>query len=255
MKDKFLSIIIPAHNEAESIESTILDIIKTIKENGIPYEIVVVNDNSTDSTQEIVAKLSSKDHNIKLLKRKPPKGFGRAVRDGLDNFSGDYVVICMGDASDTPEDIVRYYQKLEDGYDCAFGSRFIKGAIVRNYPLVKLFFNRVGNIFIKYLFGLKYNDISNAFKAYRKEVIEEVMPLVSNHFNITVEIPLKAVVRGFSYAVLPINWYGRTSGVSKHSLKELQKKYFFSIFYVWLEKILLKEEMKHENTFDKPRNQ
>ncbi len=243
---KILSIVIPARNEEEILEETVSELIKELKKENINYEIVLVNDNSTDNTKNVIEKLTKDYQGIKVVNRNLPAGFGRAVKDGLESITGDYVVIYMGDKSDDPEDVVKYYKKLEEGYDCVFGSRFIKGAFVKDYPLIKLILNRIGNYFIKLLFRLECNDISNAFKAYRREVIESVKPLISNHFNITVEIPLKAVVRGYNYAVIPINWHGRTSGVSKHKLKELQKKYLFSILYVWLEKLLLKDEIKRK---------
>ncbi|MCS7232109.1 MAG: glycosyltransferase family 2 protein [Elusimicrobiota bacterium] len=238
-----LSIIIPVRNEEEIINKTIDNLVKKLEDNKIDYEIIVVNDHSTDKTKQVMLSLCEKNNKVKVIDNQLSVGFGYAVKFGLDNFNGDFVVIYMGDDSDDPEDVVKYYYKLKEGYDCVFGSRFIKGAKVVGYPLVKLIFNRLGNWFIKILFGIKYNDVSNAFKAYRREVIESVKPLISNYFNITVEIPLKAIVRGYRYAIVPINWYGRTSGVSKYKLKELQKKYLFSIFYVWLEKILLKDEI------------
>ncbi len=243
MKDMKLSIVIPVQNEEECIEKTITDIIRVLNRENIDFEIIVVNDNSTDGTLRIIEGLASKYKNITIVHRIPPSGFGRAVRNGLEKMRGDIVVICMGDLSDDPEDIVRYYRKIQEGYDCVFGSRFIRGTIVKDYPVIKLIINRMANTFIRYLFKIKNNDISNAFKAYRVEVIKSVMPLVSNHFNITVEIPLKAIARGFSYTTIPINWYGRKSGVSKYKLKQLQRKYLFSVFYVLLEKILLKDEI------------
>jgi dolichol-phosphate mannosyltransferase len=237
------SIVIPLHNEASGMSAVISDITAELKKEKIPYELVLVNDNSTDATLAIANKISEADDQVKVVSCSPPNGFGRAIKFGLDHITGDAVAIVMGDGSDTPKDVVRYYRKLQEGYDCVFGSRFIRGSKVNDYPLVKLIFNRIGNFCIKYLFGIACNDISNAFKAYRRGVIESVKPLVSNHFNITVEIPLKAVVRGYKYTVIPIDWLGRTSGVSKHNLKELQKKYFFSILYVLLEKILLADEV------------
>lgn len=242
-----LSVVIPAHNEENCIYNVVEEIHSCLLEEKIDTEIIVVNDNSTDSTPEKIDALTKKYNNICRVDSHLPPGFGRAVKTGLNKVQGDVIVIVMGDGSDDPKDIVKYYRKIQEGYDCVFGSRFIKGALVKDYPIGKLILNRIGNIFIKYLFGLKCNDISNAFKAYRREVIETIKPLVSNHFNITVEIPLKAVIRKFSYCVIPINWYGRTSGVSKHKLKELQKKYLFSILYVWLEKILLGEEINKRN--------
>jgi dolichol-phosphate mannosyltransferase len=242
-----LSVVIPVRNEESCVEKTVTDVIEELNNEHIDFEIILVNDNSTDNTPAIIESLQNKyKDKISVIHRTPPAGFGRAVKCGLENIHGDAVVICMGDESDDPKDIVRYFRKLQEGYDCVFGSRFITGATVTDYPGFKLIFNRIGNIFIKHLFGLECNDMSNAFKAYRREVIDSVKPLVSNYFNITVEIPLKAVIRGFSYTVIPINWYGRTSGVSKYNLKELQRKYLFSILYVWLEKILLKEEIKNK---------
>lgn len=239
-----LSVIIPVRNEKNIIEYVISDLVNKLEENKINYEVVIIDDYSTDNTWSVLEKLSLKYKSIKFYRNKFSPGFGYAIRYGLENFSGDYVVIYMGDGSDEPEDVVEYYRKLQEGYDCVFGSRFIRGAKVVNYPFLKLFLNRLGNWLIKILFGISYNDVSNAFKGYKKEVIKNIQPLVSSYFNITVEIPLKAIIRGYRYTVIPINWYGRTSGVSKFKLKELQKKYFFSILYVLLEKILLSDEIK-----------
>ncbi len=241
---KKISIVIPVKNEQNVIENVVLGLVEVLLENNILYEIIVVDDYSVDNTKQILQKLAAEDKNIKVIDNYLRPGFGYAIKVGLENYSGDYVVIYMGDGSDDPKDIVKYYKKLEEGYDCVFGSRFMKGSKVVGYPVIKLIFNRLGNWLISLLFNIKYNDVSNAFKAYKREVIESIKPFVSNYFNITVEIPLKAIIRKYKYAVIPINWYGRTSGVSKFKLKELQRKYLFSILYVWLEKILLKDEVK-----------
>lgn len=239
-----LSVVIPAHNEEDCIEKVVSNLIKELETNAIDFEIILVNDNSTDSTPQILNAISSIYKRIRIIRSQPPKGFGRAIRSGLDAVSGDAVVIFMGDGSDDASDVVKYYQKILEGYDCVFGSRFIKGSRVEAYPGIKLLLNRLGNKLIQLLFFINYNDMSNAFKAYRTEVIRAVQPLVSQYFNITVEMPLKAIVRGFSFAVVPISWYGRGSGVSKYHIRELSSKYFFSILYVWLEKILLNEEIR-----------
>jgi dolichol-phosphate mannosyltransferase len=239
-----LSVVIPAHNEQGGIERVVSDLCGALSGEKIPYEVILVDDNSTDQTGEIAEKMSLSNPAIKVIHRKPPNGFGRAIKEGLDNISGEAVVICMGDASDDPKDVVNYYRKLREGYDCVFGSRFVPGADIHDYPPLKLLINRMANTLIRVLFLLKANDITNAFKAYRREVIESVKPLVSNHFNITIEIPLKAINRGYSHAVIPINWYGRESGVSKLKIMEMQRKYLFTLLYVWLEKILLKDEVK-----------
>ena len=238
-----LSVVIPLHNEEKCLERVVKGLIRELQSNNIEYEIVLVNDNSTDSTPQLLANLSGEYDSIKVVHAPPPRGFGKAVRKGLNNVSGEIVIISMADCSDDARDVVKYYNKIREGYDCVFGSRFIKGGKIAGYPKIKLILNRLGNKLIQILFLLKYNDVSNGFKAYRIEVIKAVQPLISQHFNITVEIPLKAIIRGFSYAIVPINWNGRESGVSKYHIREVSRKYFFSILFVWLEKILLKEEI------------
>lgn len=240
-----LSVVIPVRNEEGCIKQVVDSLTSGLESYDIDYEIILVNDLSTDGTAQVLSGMRQLNPRIKITDSHPPHGFGIAIRNGLEVISGDCVVIFMGDGSDDVEDVVKYYRKLSEGYDCVFGSRFIKGSKISGYPKVKLFLNRAGNKFIQLLFFIKYNDVSNAFKGYRTEVIRAVEPLVSQYFNITVEIPLKAIVRGFSYAVVPINWNGRGSGVSKYKIKELSRKYFFSILFVWLEKMLLKEEISY----------
>ncbi|MEN9567042.1 MAG: hypothetical protein RLZZ69_2238, partial [Cyanobacteriota bacterium] len=140
--------------------------------------------------------------------------------------------------SDSPDDLVRYYFKLQEGYECVFGSRFVKGGRVIDYPVHKLTINRLANLFLKILFGLDYNDTTNAFKAYRRNVVEGIFPLISHHFNLTVEMPLKAIIRGYSYTTIPISWQNRQTGVSKLKIKEMGSRYLFIALYLFLEKML-----------------
>jgi len=245
-----LSIVIPAHNEQDNIAETVAGLIEELKKEAIAYEVIIVDDNSSDNTGRVADGLAGRYPGVVALHRRPPKGFGRAVRDGLAAATGDALSIVMGDLSDDPKDVIRCFRKIEEGYDCVFGSRFVKGSKVRDYPLLKLITNRLANLFIQALFGTRANDMTNAFKMYRSEVIKAVMPIQALYFNITVEIPLKAVIRGYSYAQIPINWYGRKSGVSKLSISEMGRKYLFTVLYVWLEKILLGDEI-HKQKFCK----
>jgi dolichol-phosphate mannosyltransferase len=230
------SVVIPAHNEEGSIERTVLAITSTLQAAEIDYEVVVVDDNCSDATAERVAALAERDANVRLVvNRLGRHGFGMAVRAGLEAFEGDTVMIVMADGSDDPDDMVAYARLLEAGYDCAFGSRFMVRGSVRDYPRVKLVVNRLVNLFIRALFGHGYDDTTNAFKAYRREVVENCQPLLSQHFNLTVELPLKAVIRGHSYAIAPIRWYGRTEGVSKLRLEEMGSRYLFIVLYAFFE--------------------
>ncbi|MFM8306489.1 MAG: glycosyltransferase, partial [Microcystis aeruginosa] len=233
---KTLSIVIPAYNEEDCIESTAHLISERLERDKIDYEILVVNDNSKDNTEAVLQKINQENPRIRYINNYYPNGFGFAVRCGLENFSGDAVAVVMADNSDSPDNMVDYYYKLQEGYDCVFGSRFIKGGKVIDYPIHKLIVNRLANLFIQVLFGLKFNDTTNAFKIYRKEVIEGISPLLSHHFNLTVEMPLKAIVRGYSYTTIPITWRNRTTGVSKLKLKEMGSRYLFIVLSIWLEK-------------------
>lgn len=239
-----LSAVIPARDEAGNIGSTIDRVSERLRRERIPYEIVVVDDGSRDSTVgEVMARVAV-DERIRLVSNPGPHGFGYAVRRGLDVSEGDAVAIVMADGSDSPEDLVSYYYVVRDRAECAFGSRFIRGARVENYPTLKLVLNRLANLFIRVLFGLRYNDVTNAFKAYRASVITGCRPLVSAHFNLTVELPLKAIVRGYSYEVIPISWRQRASGASRLGLKEMGSRYLFIVLYVWLEKLLTRGDYR-----------
>jgi dolichol-phosphate mannosyltransferase len=230
-----LSVVIPAHDEGESIADTVEAFRTELAAEQIPYEIVVVDDASSDDTAARVAAIVARDRAVRCIRSPRPPGFGNAVRAGLDEYSGDAVAIVMGDLSDAPADLVRYYRVLDSGFDCAFGSRFVPGSKVHDYPRFKLFLNRLVNLCIRLLFRHGYNDTTNAFKAYRRSVIDNIQPLLSPHFNLTVEMPLKALVRGHSYAVVPISWTNRERGVSKLKLKEMGSRYLFIVLYVFLE--------------------
>jgi dolichol-phosphate mannosyltransferase len=218
-----LSVVIPARDEEESLPATLRAIAETFGRAGVPHEIVVVDDGSQDRTWP--TRNASGAH-----------GFGRAVVWGLDHSRGDAVVIMMADASDDPADAVKYWQLLAAGHDCAFGSRFVRGGRVTDYPRVKLLVNRIANLLVRIAFRLPLNDTTNAFKAYRRTVIDGCRPLLAPHFNLTVELPLKAIVRGYSYAITPISWRNRKHGVAKLKIKEMGSRYFFICAYVWLEK-------------------
>jgi dolichol-phosphate mannosyltransferase len=230
-----LSVVIPAHNEEGSIGATVRALTATLDAEGVEHEIVVVDDASTDGTADEVARLTEGDDRLRYLRSPYQNGFGFAVRAGLEVFRGDAVAIVMADGSDDPADLVAYHRLLEAGYDCAFGSRFMSGGSVDGYPWPKLIVNRLVNLAIQALFGHGYNDTTNAFKAYRREVIESVQPLLSHHFNLTVEIPLKAVVRGHSYAIVPIRWQNRRVGESKLRLQEMGSRYLFIVLLAFLE--------------------
>jgi dolichol-phosphate mannosyltransferase len=234
-----LSVVIPANNEAGSIALTVRSLHAELARAGIEHEILVINDNSTDQTEAVLRELLGEIPTLRYLNSPPPNGFGFAVRRGLELFSGDAVAVYMADASDDPKDLVRFFRTMQsNNADCVFGTRFSKESKVIGYPFLKLLLNRLANTFIRLLFGLRYNDVTNAFKVYRRHVIQGLRPLLSHHFNLTVELPLKAIVRGYSYSVEPNAWVNRKQGESKLKIKEMGSRYLFIILYCFIEKWL-----------------
>ncbi len=241
-----LSVVIPARDEEEALPVTVSALVEALEAEGIDHEVLVVDDSSSDRTMTVAEGLGERWPAVSALRSPYAGGFGLAVRAGLEAFTGDAVAIVMADGSDDPADLVRYAGVLGEGYDCAFGSRFMAGSGVVGYPLAKRAVNRVVNLAIQLVFRHQYNDTTNAFKAYRREVIEQTAPLLSNHFNLTVELPLKAVVRGFSYDVIPISWRNRRTGASKLRLQEMGSRYLFIVLYVLLEHHLSRGDYRRE---------
>jgi dolichol-phosphate mannosyltransferase len=233
---KLLSVVMPARDEQDSLPETLRAFHAEFAGKGVSHEFVVVDDGSRDSTWSVLQALQSEIPTLVPVRNPGPNGFGRAVIFGFGQSRGDAVVVVMADGSDSPADAVRYWRLLNEGYECVFGSRFVRGGSVSEYPRAKLLLNRLANLFVKALFRIPLNDTTNAFKAYRRNVIDGCRPFLAQHFNLTVELPLKAIVRGYTWTVTPISWRNRRHGEAKLKIKEMGSRYFFICMYVWLEK-------------------
>lgn len=211
------SLVIPAHNEEGNIHQLMEEITKEFKKEKFSYEIIIVDDNSTDKTGVIADELAKKDSHIKVVHRTPPGGFGRAIKDGLKAASGETITLVMGDLSDDPHDIIKLIKKSKEGYDIVYGSRFIKGGVLEGYPTAKIILNRGFNILTQMLFQIKHKDITNAFKTYKKSLIDKigVYNIKSDHFDITAELPIKAHKLKAKSIEVPVTWHGRIRGTSK----------------------------------------
>ena len=242
-----LSLIIPAYNEGQNIAGVLEEYALPLRAESIPFELIVVNDNSTDETARVVAQCEPSIAEIRLINNLGPRGLGRALRCGLHHAKGEAIAIVMADRSDAPEDVVKCYRLLEEGYDCAFGSRFIKGSSVLHYPPLKLVVNRIVNTLIRVMFMTRHNDMTNAFKVYRKHVIDAITPLHAAHFNITIEMSLSALIRRYRIATVPITWSGRTWGSSNLRLQAMGRRYLATLLKIWFERILILDDVIQES--------
>ena len=234
-----VSIIIPVRNEELVIKKIISQLENKLK--SLSYEIIFINDFSTDNTAQIIEEIIRSKIQIKFHNNKR-KGLGGAITEGINKASGEAVCIMMSDLSDNIDDFKKYYDIIKNQQiDAVFGSRFIQGSKIIDYPRKKLILNRIFNIITKLLFISDYNDFTNAFKIYKKSALLKTFPLISESFNIFLEMPLKIISRKMKYKIIPISWTNRKEGDSKFDIKELKAKYLFTLIYCWLEKILLKK--------------
>lgn len=229
-----LSVVIPFHDEEGCAAGVVDELRGALAAAAVPYELILVDDNSADATPAILDDAARRDPAARVIHRSGNNGFGRAIRDGLEAAGGDAIAVYMGDGSDVPGDLVRCFRTMEErGVDCVFGSRFTPQSTIGGYPVFKRVCNRLGNQLIRLLFFVGHNDITNAFKLYRSSVIRAVMPLQSTSFEITAELPLSAIVAGYSYAKVPISWRGREKGVSKYRIMVVAAQYLRVMGRLW----------------------
>ncbi len=239
MPVKLFSIVMPAYNEEDVIEQTLLELTSYLDDCDFQYEIVVINDGSTDQTEAILKKVESTYKVVRHVNNEGKHGYGYAIRKGLEVYKGGAVVIVTSDGSDAPKDIAAYFTKIQEGYDCAFGSRFLPGTTVTNYPKFKLLINRIANHFLSLILRSDYKDFTNGFKCYRRHVIDAMQPMVAGQFNITIELAVSATLAGWTYAVVPTDWTQRDAGDSSFYMGKLLKPYALTLSYCLIKNYLI----------------
>lgn len=222
-----LSIVIPAHNEEENIG----EVIKRIEEGlDIDYELVVVNDHSTDNTLAVLEKLSKQYQNISVVENELKKGFANALKTGFLNSAQDAVLPVMADLCDELSTIKEMLELLNKGYDIVCGCRYTKGGARLGGSRIKGFFSGFVGRSLYYLLGIPTHDIANAFKMYRKTVLDAV-DISSCGFEVSMEIPLKAYYLGFKITEVPTVWRERSKGKSSFRMFKLLPGYLR--LYLW----------------------
>ena len=232
-----LSIIVPVRNESENLNEIFHYFLKNLKD--LKFEVLIINDFSEDDTFLKAEQLSKEFNEFKVINN-DKKGLGGAINLGIKSSSGSNIAIMMADQSDSIDDLKKYNSILNSqNLDAVLGSRFLQDSKITGYPMGKLILNRIFNKFVSLIFWNKFNDYTNAFKIYKKKILLEIMPLISEDFNIFLEIPLKIISRNYKYEVIPLSWDGRKKGKSKFRIKELRSKYLFTLIYCFIEKNLL----------------
>jgi len=217
-----LSIVIPAHNEANNIEETIRGIESVLT---VDYCIVVVDDHSTDKTQEAIKRISGEFSNVFLVENKNNPGFANALRAGFSAVRTELMVPVMADLCDEPDTINKMYQKIQEGFDVVCGSRYMKGGEKIGGPFLKTCFSRFVGITLHWFISLPTVDAANSFKMYKKKVIDDIA-IKADGFDISAEMCLKAFYKGYKIAEVPTTWRDRKEGESKFNILKMAPGYF-----------------------------
>ena len=204
-----INIIIPVRNEEENIIETIT----ALENTDLPaHRIIIIDDYSTDKTKEIVERIAKERENLELITNNYSPGFGNALRTGFEQVKEGVIVPFMADLCDRPEDISRMYKKIEEGYEVICASRYTSGGrIVGRTKRLKVFLSKWAGLTLQKLARLPTSDAINAFKMYRKKVIESI-DIKSVGFAASLELFLKAYYKGYKIYEIPTVWRERSKG-------------------------------------------
>lgn len=222
-----INIVIPAHNEQDVISATIKSIEEQLK---LDYEIIVVNDHSSDNTVLILNELMGQYPNLRLINNDWDGGFGNALKKGFSVCNAELIIPVMADLCDEPRTINEMHAKALEGFDVVAGSRYMKGGSKSGGPFLQSLFSRFVGSTLRYIIGIPTFDVSNSFKCYRKAVLDSIRPK-SEGFEISMEITLKAYFANFSITEVPTSWKGRFIGKSKFYLLKVGPAYVK--LYLW----------------------
>lgn len=223
-----LTVVIPARNECEVLEQTLSALVRHLS--NIEHEILVVNDHSEDSTCKIVEDFAKEHPRVRLVQNEDEGGFTNTLKCGFAQARGDAIVSFMADLCDDPATIPVMLAKFDEGYDVICASRYMSGGEKLGGRAIQSFFSRFVGLTIRVLAKIPTHDISNAFKMYRREVIQN-MNIEEAGFASSMEIAVKAFVKGYRITEVPTRWRGRTKGKSKFRVLKVYKDYLR--WYVW----------------------
>lgn len=205
---KKVSFVIPCRNE----EMNIPFLVKGLKDFYSKYihEIIIVDDNSFDATFEVASELAENNDFIRVVKRSPPNGVGRALRDGINAAAGEFIVIMDSDFQHIIPEMRDLFDAVAAGADVAVGSRFSRESVLINYAFTKILANRIFHILANLFLQKHFRDISNNLKIFRKRVTDSLV-IESDDFAANAETGLKPILAGYKVVEVPISWVNRTA--------------------------------------------
>ncbi len=211
-----LSIIAPMYNEAANVERTVNLLLAALAAFGEKWEVIFVNDGSTDSTLEVANSWAEKVEQLRVVSYDVNFGRGRALRTGFEHAKGKYVVTIDFDLSYSPDHIIRIYETLKnDAYlDIVLGSAYMHGGRVEGVPVFRHLLSRVGNLVIRTAFESKYYTYTCVLRGYRREVLE-ALDLESDGKEIHLEVLSRAIALGCRIKEIPATLRARRAGRSK----------------------------------------
>ncbi|MBN1270664.1 MAG: glycosyltransferase family 2 protein [Candidatus Aminicenantes bacterium] len=204
----FLSVIIPVYNYAEKIKRTISDIDKKLNYRNFSYEIIVVNDGSTDNTAEIVHSLTGVIRNIRFIDNKKNEGKGKVVRQGILEAKGSIRLFTDVDNSTPIDQLDKFFPFFKEGCDIVFGSRAVKDArVLVRQPFYRILLGKMGNLIIQLMVLPGIKDTQCGFKAFTQEAVQEIFPkLTINGWGFDIEILALAKLFGLRIKEVGIDW-------------------------------------------------
>lgn len=234
-----ISFVIPFHNEEKNCSPMIERVINFGEKAKLTFEIIPVDDRSSDNTKKFLGKLSEKypelvkPHYRKNDREKRGNTMGKALVEGTKKASGSIIIWTMGDLADDTKTYADIIDKLKNDFDIVFGSRYMPGGSRGNLDPLKAFLSSMGTRLAQILFGISVHDITNAFRGFKKEVFDKLI-LVSSGFSISPEFAIKAFLAGYRLGEVPTVYSNRVKGASNFKLYNMSRSYlklYFSLFY------------------------
>lgn len=212
-----VSVVVPCHNEEMNVGPLVEGLLRHYDE--YIHEMVLVDDNSTDGTREVLERMAAQDSRVRPVIRRPPNGVGLALRDGLRAARGRYVLLMDCDFLHILPEIREMFDEAANGTDVVLGSRFSRESVLINYPIQKILFNRTFHLLASLVFRRRLRDLTNNLKLLSRDVADN-LDIESPWFSVNAETGLKPLLMGYSVSKVPISWINRTPdmGVSSFSL-------------------------------------